>query len=63
MSRWVKCSVASCERPAEKRGLCGAHYGRLKRGGTLRPEEPIGRPHNNPYGPAFFRLPKGGLLD
>ena len=41
MSRWKKCKVETCARPAWKKGLCGAHHGRLVRGGDLRPEVPI----------------------
>lgn len=48
MSRWKKCEVATCVRPALKNGLCGAHWHRVRRYGELRPEEPI-RPRTSGY--------------
>jgi hypothetical protein len=40
MSRWRRCTVAGCLRPAKARGLCDAHYNRSKHAG-LKPERPI----------------------
>ena len=31
----VKCSVATCDRPARCKGLCNAHYQRLRRGADM----------------------------
>jgi len=42
MSKWRRCSVKDCVRPAKARGLCDAHYGRLMRTWRgLRPELPV----------------------
>jgi hypothetical protein len=43
MSKWHKCKVETCDRPAWKKGLCGAHASRLRHSGELRPEVPIRR--------------------
>jgi hypothetical protein len=40
MSRWQRCSVPGCLRPAKARGLCDAHYNRAKHAG-LKPQRPI----------------------
>ena len=40
VSRWQKCSVAGCLRPAKARALCDAHYNRTKHAG-LKPELPV----------------------
>jgi hypothetical protein len=40
MSRWQKCSIAGCLRPMKAKGLCDAHYNRLKHAG-LKPELPV----------------------
>lgn len=44
MSHWTKCSVATCIRPSRYRGLCDAHWSRLKTGGKLQEDVPIGPP-------------------
>jgi len=44
MSHWHKCRVATCIRPARYRGLCDAHWSRLKKIGRLNEEVPIGPP-------------------
>jgi hypothetical protein len=45
VSRWTKCTVASCLRMARCRGLCEAHYKRLRYGKAgLAPERPIRSP-------------------
>jgi len=59
VSRWKKCEVATCVRPALKNGLCGAHWHRVRRYGELRPEEPI-RPRT--CGAHHGRLVRGGDL-
>jgi chromosome segregation ATPase len=42
MSRWKKCSVPGCLRPAKAKSLCAAHYSRLKHGlRQLQPEVPV----------------------
>jgi hypothetical protein len=41
MSRWRRCSVPSCLRPAKAHGLCGAHYERLRKSGNIKPELPV----------------------
>jgi hypothetical protein len=41
MSRWRRCSVASCIRPAKAHGLCGAHYNRLRNQGSIKAEMPV----------------------
>jgi hypothetical protein len=58
MSHWKKCKVETCIRPAQKKGLCGAHARRLR----LQPEVPIR------YRPGCAKnekkiVVKGGLLD
>jgi hypothetical protein len=40
VSRWQRCRIAGCLRPAKARGLCDAHYNRLHRAG-LKPELPV----------------------
>ncbi|QKW15458.1 HNH endonuclease signature motif containing protein [Verrucosispora sp. NA02020] len=35
------CTVPSCDRKATRRGLCGTHYGRLKRVGDVQADVPI----------------------
>lgn len=42
MSKWHKCSIASCLRIAKARGLCDGHYKRLRATGNLKQEVPIG---------------------
>jgi hypothetical protein len=41
MSRWKKCKVTGCLRPAKAREFCDAHYNRLTKGYGLRPERPV----------------------
>ena len=40
VSRWQRCRIAGCVRPAKARGLCDAHYNRSRKAG-LNPELPI----------------------
>jgi hypothetical protein len=40
MSKWKKCKVAGCLRPAKARGFCDAHWNRVREGG-LKPELPV----------------------
>src|SRR4029077_3743602 len=42
MSRWRHCTVPGCLRPAKARGLCNAHYYRLKRGQESAPARGAG---------------------
>lgn len=36
------CEVPDCGRPHKARGYCVAHYMRVREGGDLRPEVPVG---------------------
>jgi hypothetical protein len=40
MSRWHRCQVQGCLRPMKAKGLCDAHYNRLRQA-HLDPERPI----------------------
>jgi hypothetical protein len=44
MTRWKKCYIENCDRPAHKEGLCGAHFGRK----DLDPGIPIKPPAYDP---------------
>jgi hypothetical protein len=41
MSRWQPCQVGGCIRPAHIRGLCDAHYKRLRVSGSVQAEQPV----------------------
>jgi hypothetical protein len=41
MSRWQRCQVQGCLRVAKVRGLCDAHYKRLRKSGSVQAEQPV----------------------
>ena len=60
VARW--CSVDSCDRRAESRGWCSAHYWRWYTTGDVRAERPIGSTSVQPTVP-LERETVAGYLD
>lgn len=59
------CSVESCGKKQLARGLCCAHYQRVKRGAGLQPERALGDKsgiHNSKWRGGQSRMPDGRVL-